>query len=381
MKKALYNLTIRTLKLVPKSLREPFVASISSLRVKKARNLKTPTSLVFFITNKCNARCKHCFYWKELNKAEYELNIDQIKKIANSLKDSYSIVITGGEPFLRKDIYEICKAFDKKIKTLRLATNGFMTDTVYDTINKIIKNCEFKNIDIQISIDGPKELHDSIRCVKGSFNNAIKTIKKLKTLAKNNLNIEIVVAINKKNHNKIEELVKSVINLKIPMNFIITRSSNYGVFNLPKQVSSEISTKEKSITDLSVEELKDAFKKLKNLNHKLSYKFWPVENQLYLKYGIDILDKKIKLFPCYAGIVDGTIYPNGDVALCELTKPIGNLKDYNLNFYKLWHSEKANAMRKNTRQCFCIHGCNLATSISLTKKYVNDVLIECKKTK
>tara|TARA_Y100000310_G_scaffold168480_1_gene168531 strand:- start:831 stop:1994 length:1164 start_codon:yes stop_codon:yes gene_type:complete len=371
----LYKGIIKALKYFPKSLRETITNSIVALRARKAKSLKTPTSIVFFITNKCNARCIHCFYWKELNTPEKEMNIPEIRKIAHSLKDSYSIVITGGEPFLRKDIYDICKSFNGKISTLRLATNGLKTSFIHETVSKMLKHCSFRQIDIQISIDGPEELHDHIRGVKGCYNSAIETIKRLKALksihSRTKLNIEIITALNKKNHNKIKAIASNASQLRTPVNFIITRSSSYGVFNLPKIASSEIYPKEKNITDLSSEELKNIFSELKAINSSQPYKFWNIENQLYLKYSIELLEKRKKRFDCYAGTVDGVIYPNGEVALCELTKPIGNLKNYNFNLYSLWHSKKANEMRKNIRQCSCIHSCNMSTNIRLSKEYIN----------
>jgi MoaA/NifB/PqqE/SkfB family radical SAM enzyme len=360
---------MKTLRHLPKNLRKALTLGITSYRIKKARRLRTPTSIVFFITNKCNARCRHCFYWKELNKNEKEMEVKDIKKIANSLKDSYGLVITGGEPFLRKDIYEICKSFENKIKTLRIATNGLMTNTIYETVKKITTTLNFNHVDIQISLDGAKEVHNSIRGVKGSFDSAIKTIKKLKSLNKKNLDIQIITAINKRNHTKLKEFINDIAHLKSQIFFVITRSSSFGVFNVPKQISSEIDTKEKGITNLSTKDLKNIFAEIRAINNISSFKFWPIENQLYLKHSIELLEKRRKALECYAGSVDAVIYPGGNMALCELTKSIGNLKDYNFNLYNLWHSEETNRMRKAIKRCdcFCIHSCNLATSISLSK--------------
>ena len=56
----------------------------------------------------------HCFYKSELNKKEEELSLQQIKTIAKTLKHPLkTLMITGGEPFLRNDVPEICGAFLK----------------------------------------------------------------------------------------------------------------------------------------------------------------------------------------------------------------------------------------------------------------------------
>ena len=71
-----------------------------------------PIQLTFFLTSRCNLRCEHCFYWKELD-ADHsnELKIDEIKKIAQSLPRLLVLSITGGEPFVRKDICDVVSTF------------------------------------------------------------------------------------------------------------------------------------------------------------------------------------------------------------------------------------------------------------------------------
>ena len=68
---------------------------------------------------------------------------------------------------------------------------------------------------------------------------------------------------------------------------------------------------------------------------------------------------------CYAGKIDGVLYSDGDVALCELTKPIGNIKDFNYDFAAIWNCEQSLTYRKQIKNCFCVHGCNLITSLML----------------
>ena len=364
---------------LPSRLNSLVLKRINEQRLYKAGLLKTPTSLVLFITNNCNLKCKHCFYWKNIAKKEQMMSVADIRRIAASLRDCYSVVITGGEPFLRNDIYQVCRAFNNKIRTLRIATNGMEGQFIVKTVTRLLKNCNFRHIDIQISIDGPEKIHDKIRGVPGSYKRAINTIMLLAGLKEKRMSVEVVTTINKINYNSISKLIDQLIPLEIPISFIITRSSNYGVFCLPKQVSSEISTREKLIENLDSNSIKSLCSILKNKNKKSHYKFWPMGNQLYLKTAVEILDKKRKMMKCYAGIVDGTIYPNGDVSLCELTKPIGNLKDYDYNFYKLWSSEKANDMRGKISKCFCIHGCNLSTSISMSEEYLSEVILGNKK--
>jgi len=59
---------------------------------------RKPSYLLFFVTNKCEARCGHCFYWKETNKNNHELSLAEITELAKKLGPMVQITITGGSP-------------------------------------------------------------------------------------------------------------------------------------------------------------------------------------------------------------------------------------------------------------------------------------------
>ena len=59
-----------------------------------------PEYVTFFVTNRCNCKCKHCFFWKELNNLKNELTLDEIKKISMSMGKFSVLSLTGGEPSL-----------------------------------------------------------------------------------------------------------------------------------------------------------------------------------------------------------------------------------------------------------------------------------------
>ena len=62
---------------------------------------------------------------------------------------------------------------------------------------------------------------------------------------------------------------------------------------------------------------------------------------------------------CYAGTAGGVIYDEGTVSSCENLDPVGNLRDYDWNFQKLWFSPAMQARRKKAADgCFCTHESN-----------------------
>jgi MoaA/NifB/PqqE/SkfB family radical SAM enzyme len=359
LKKIVFNVS-------PDILKQQYIAIAVKNKLKKVDELQTPTSIVFFITNRCNEKCKHCFYWAKLNKKITELSLGQIEKIAKSLKNKYELLLTGGEPFLRQDLSEICNIFyNNNAESIKIVTNGFNVEQIFSYCKRITRNR--KKFSVSISIDGPPQVHNIIRGLDNAFENAVATIKKLKEIG---VELDIVTTISKHNYLHIEELINFTGPLKVNHHFSIARDSAC-VFNLDKHIMQDIDPQEDScvpVTDLS-----KIFGKIKTLNEKLNS--WLEFDRLLLEYSIYILENKEKLFPCYAGKIDAVIYPEGDVSFCEFVKPVENLASFDYNFYKLWNSDKANLFRNYITNCFCVHGCNLATSMNLDKKTMCRLLI------
>ncbi|MFX1297707.1 MAG: radical SAM protein, partial [Promethearchaeota archaeon] len=89
--------------------------------------LKNATAL-FEITNKCNLRCKHCY--KE-NLDGNDLTLEQIQTILEKLSafGISHLILTGGEPLLRKDLFQIIDfAIKNEIKNCAINTNGILLD-------------------------------------------------------------------------------------------------------------------------------------------------------------------------------------------------------------------------------------------------------------
>lgn len=159
--------------------------------------------LQWHITHKCNLRCLHCYQEDYKN----DLSYNQIKKIffdyleflkVNKYKGH--INITGGEPFFHQDFFDVIDLFEENNVTFGILTNGTLLDE--EIIKKLSR---YKKLSfIQISLDGNKRIHDSIRG-KGNFKKAIRGIRLL-----NESNIQSMVAFtaHKKNINSLKSVIK-----------------------------------------------------------------------------------------------------------------------------------------------------------------------------
>ncbi|UYO99183.1 radical SAM protein [Oceanotoga sp. DSM 15011] len=164
-----------------------------------------PSAIKLEVTNMCNLNCKHCLASSNILDKE-ELSIDQIKELLLQAKDLgvNSIAIVGGEPLLRKDLKEIIDFICELNMFYSVSTNGTLINE--DTIN-IIKR---KNLTkVSISLDGDKEFHNNLRGNDNAYDN---TLRGIKILHDNDIEVAIAMVITKNNFNMIEHVINKSIN-------------------------------------------------------------------------------------------------------------------------------------------------------------------------
>ncbi|WP_069997869.1 radical SAM protein [Cellulosilyticum sp. I15G10I2] len=175
--------------------------------------------LDFHITNKCNMLCKHCLFSSGEKDME-ELTYNEIKQVLIDFADisnsKGSVNLFGGEPLLRKDIFEIIKLSDELGLNVGITTNANFEES---TIEKLK---EFKNLLVKVDLDGGNaKTHDWLRNKKGHFDNIIKIIKNYK---KSDLKVNVTTVLHKKNVNEIEIILNlcNELNINAIMFFYFT---------------------------------------------------------------------------------------------------------------------------------------------------------------
>lgn len=186
-----------------------------------AKIKKQPYKLNFAITSACNSRCKTCNVWQEFSnnprKIKNDLTLLEIEKIFRNLPKSIAwLALSGGEPFLRKDLTEICQAAVKNIPNLGLISipsNGLATDQIVKEIKKIL-SLPLKNLFLNFSIDGPEKIHDKIRGLEGAFKTTWITYLKILGLSKTNpkLHVNIETTVSKYNLNYLAKFFPKLTN-------------------------------------------------------------------------------------------------------------------------------------------------------------------------
>lgn len=164
--------------------------------------------IVWAITNVCNLKCVHC-YQDSSSLSGDEMPTSMVTKTISDLKGNIlKITLTGGEPFQRKDLFEIIDHIRSTGLGLRILTNGTL---ISPTIAKKLKKLNI--YDLRVSLDGMiPETHDRWRRVNGSFNKAVKGIK---NLLEANVNLRICTTISKNNVDELGRFPDFLIKLGI----------------------------------------------------------------------------------------------------------------------------------------------------------------------
>ncbi|MFA7088385.1 MAG: radical SAM protein, partial [Patescibacteria group bacterium] len=139
--------------------------------------------LIFFVTSRCNSRCRHCFNWRNIGKV-VDLDLIEIEKRAKRLPHFDNLLLSGGEPFLRKDLADLINIFvrNNKIKTVSIPTNGLLTASIIDILEKILLIPNINAVNINFSLDGLNDIHDNIRGIEGNFVITMESIKAVSAL-------------------------------------------------------------------------------------------------------------------------------------------------------------------------------------------------------
>lgn len=343
-----------------------------------------PSYFIFYPTSRCNLKCSHCFYHDSLNKRFNELTLEEIDKITKTMDPILQLLLTGGEPYLRHDLDQIVKIFYEncKVPIMTIPSNGWYLLKMDKQIRNMMEWCPKLTLNQQISIDGIGADHNAIRMdkqIKGpenSFEKAIKTIKHLKELQKiyNRINIGIIITFTNENQKKFKNIVKEIYDLTKPDNITI---------NLVRG-----DPKEKVNINLDLNLYREAVKYRDELfyNKKMSghsrfkgNKLATAGRIMLNKLTNKIYEENKYVTPCYAGNLSGVMYPEGDVYPCEILgddHKIGNIRDFDLNFKKLWLSQKAKKEVKFIRKskCYCTHECFNIVNILFNPKFYPKII-------
>jgi len=312
---------------------------------------KKPVILTLFVTNLCNARCQHCFYWQNLGKEK------ELEKLSRDLGYLELLLFSGGEPFLRDDLAEIVKIFWRRnhLKTVSIVTNSLLSEKIAKETERILKISPHLLVIVPLSLDGTRKIHDQVRGIKGAFEKVQETSRRLFKLKKKyqNLRIRYTATVFNLNYENLFGLID-----QMPRLFPESKECWALSLNLMRG-----KPRNPDLKLPPVAKLKKLFTyKTEKFKEKRPWATRILEKVIFAAQ-IKILEEKKQIVPCEAGRVMAVVYEDGAVGHCELLPAVGSLKKRNFN--QIWQSKKAKTLREKIieKKCFCTHECNLFPSL------------------
>lgn len=324
--------------------------------------------LILYVTTHCNLRCGHCFYADNLNDGTQDLPPDRVRTIFQTMPFiREEIAITGGEPFLHRKLPELVRHIhdSPSSRDIQINTNGWYVDRTVGYCRDM-QGWNRKRISIQISLDGLEKTHDAIRGMPGSFQKAMATASELRKLAHYSepgfFTPVFLMIVNRDNYQDIRplsELIRKEFGICLGLELV--RGTDFSAWGIPEDIQ------EKSYNPPEIPLPPEAawdsiYEEVRAMNREMDYPF-----RLFLskfREQFEMLRKKRSRVRCVApdGITP-VIYSNGDVAVCEFSRPFANLAGFEDNFMALWNSPQSLAQREKLRCCSCTHACFLVPSM------------------
>ncbi|KGG80237.1 hypothetical protein Y919_07250 [Caloranaerobacter azorensis H53214] len=170
----------------------------------------SPLTATFAIEESCNLKCKHC-WGTGVNKNVYNPSTELLMLAINKLSkvNILKITITGGEVFLREDIWEIIKQIKKCKMMLTILTNGTLLDE--SNIEKLAANLNLKTDIVQVSLDGTERIHN----IQRNTDIYIKVIKAIRRLRSYDVKIRVHFVATPINVSSMEDTYKVVNDLGV----------------------------------------------------------------------------------------------------------------------------------------------------------------------
>jgi MoaA/NifB/PqqE/SkfB family radical SAM enzyme len=349
-----------------------------------AKKNAMPVYLIHFVTEVCNLRCSHCFdffYEEGPRRKPHELRLDEIDRMTRSMGELLFLLPTGGEPFLRQDLPQIIELYYKNchLRNVGMPTNGSLTDRVVAGVQEILARCPDLRYGLDISIDGIGSDHDTIRNQKGLFEKCIETYWRLKDVEKQHANFKVCVelTIQRYNQDKLHEMYDYFVRELKTYNILVRIVRGKPRDPLEKEVN--LGTVEEFVTKLERGIKQGAY---------YGQAVYPMSDLITAR---ELLGRQIQLkvlqenrfqIPCYAANLIGVIKSNGDVMACELRDDrLGNVRDFDCDFKRLWLSQKARAISKDIieNKCFCTHECFMSANILFNPRLYPQLVSEVAK--
>lgn len=304
----------------------------------------SPPLLVLFINSLCNMQCEHCFYWTSLNRKD-DLTRDELFALSDSLGSVENLNLSGGEPFLRVELADICRKFiqTNHVRQIYVPTNGYFLERTVGAVTEVLRESSLELFAVELSLDGMPEFHDRFRVAPHSFRKAMETYDALASLQRRDrrLRIHAISTATSVNLSEIRKLTT----------YLYDRCPAMDHHNLAMIRGDR---KNASLASPQLDDYRALYGYVRRLwAPRETGRYGSIVEPMLQWAKVETVQKQTQVVSCTAGRLLGVVYANGDVGVCELHPPLGNLRER--SFPDIWRSEEARRLRASiaNKDCFC----------------------------
>lgn len=355
----------------------PSINTISrSLLLPLSQKVLLPQSLIYFVTSRCNASCNFCLYHEMLNNDNHnELSVIEVEQMAMKYGQLHYLGLSGGEPFIRKDLKALCQAFVDhcNVQIIDIPSNFYYGERMIEFVHAFCEQNKSVTLDLQFSLDNLGKEHDKSRNVKGLFDKAISHFQALYRLKEKYPNLMLKVNIVYLPENKFE--IKHMLQeIKKLISFDRIQLTFPHSLLQPEQQATE-----EQLNDLAyyfeLANEADFIGTIDNNSDLYSLGLRSLKGIYRKLLSSAVLGTKNTGSYCEAGKNIVVINEAGDVFPCEILwdETIGNIRDYDYSIQKVLANHKYQTFRKNylgaKNKCNCTWSCAMNTEVSVNYKY------------
>jgi radical SAM protein with 4Fe4S-binding SPASM domain len=287
---------------------------------KEIKSQFIPLVVSWNVTAKCNLKCAHCYINADEKKNIDELGTDAAKLLIHQIAEVSKplLILSGGEPLLRKDIFELIRYGTELGLKMAVGSNGMLID---DVAAQRLKDAGVTTVSISLDSNVPA-LHDQFRGVTGSWQRAVEAIKALK---RNAIVVQVNTTVTQQNYNQIGDI------------FALAEKLGAENFHLFFLVPTGRGARIEDITpDMYEKMITSSLSKIMQYNLNVKPSCAPQFMRIAQETGID-MTRWVR--GCMAGLYYCRIYPTGEVTPCPyLPIALGNIRQK--SFKDIWFNSE-----------------------------------------
>lgn len=343
-----------------------------------ARDLVRPKeleSVFLFVTSSCNSLCRTCFYWEELNQGR-DLSFEQIATLSRTAPPFHKLWISGGEPFLRKELAEIIELFyvNNGMRHVNLPTNGLLPKQLGSVVERVLERCPELTVDLNFSLDGLANTHDAIRGVPNNFEKTLATMRlaEERWRGERRLRRNVVSCITTENYRELVALgLKMMRETESDGHYFEIIRGDPMDPELKRLEPAELEQLHRRLMWFHEQYAEGLFAHLGWASRRLAKMYYLGNIKLHFDlHQQNHYSNRAWPMPCTAGETTIVIDHDGSFRSCEMRGKLGTLADFGFDLGAALDSRQ---MRQEIAdipqaQCWCTHSCFIHTSTKFSPK-------------